>query len=146
MRDVLQYFDLIARMIELSPAVSAEVELDQRDHKRGAVDGTLYFADGSRLEFTERIVIERAHPVKRDYRYQYVRHEAAVFRYDNAPHHPLLPGFPHHKHIGRRTVPAAEPSLKEVLQEVSALLSDEPAQTSATPRKSRSKRRVKRDK
>jgi hypothetical protein len=39
MRDVLQYFDLIAKVIELSPAVSADLDLEQIDHKRGTVDG-----------------------------------------------------------------------------------------------------------
>lgn len=122
MRDVLQYFDLIAKVIELSPAVNAELELDQLDHKRGAIEGALYFHDGSRLEFNERIWIERARPIKRDYRYQYVSAQAAVFRYDNAPHHPELDSFPHHKHVGRRTMAAAEPSLKQVIQEIKEML------------------------
>ncbi len=38
MRDVVQYFDLIAKIIEFSPAVNAELELDQLDHKRGVVE------------------------------------------------------------------------------------------------------------
>lgn len=114
MRDVLQYFDLIAKIIEQSLAVCPELDLEQLDHKRGTVEGTLYFADGSRLEFTERIVIESARPVKRD--------RKSVFRYDNAPHHPQLPGFPHHKHSGRKTIAAPEPSLKDVLQEIEELL------------------------
>lgn len=138
MRDVRQYFDLIAKLIEISPAVSAELELDQLDHKRGTVEGTLYFADGSRLEFSERIVIERAHPVKRGYRYQYVRARKAVFRYDNAPHHPQLPGFPHHKHVGRKAISASEPTLKHILHEVAGMLpaSSEPAE-GTQPRTSR---------
>jgi hypothetical protein len=140
MRDVEQYFDLITKLIELSPAVSVELDLDQLDHKRGTVEGTLYFADGSRLEFTERIVIERARPAKRSYRYQYVCAQEAVFRYDDAPHHPQLPGFPHHKHVGRKKVSAIEPTLKQVLQEVAELLAvaSEPAEH-APPRRSRRK-------
>jgi len=140
MRDVRQYFDLIAKLIEISPAVSAELELDQLDHKRGTVDGTLYFADGSRLEFSERIVIERARPVKRGYRYQYVRARKAVFRYDNAPHHPQLPGFPHHKHVGRKTISSSEPTFSQVLQEVMELLpaTSDPAEH-PPPRRSRQK-------
>ncbi len=55
MRDVLQYFDLITKIIELSLAVSVEIDLDQRGYNRGVIQGALYFADGSRLEFTERI-------------------------------------------------------------------------------------------
>jgi hypothetical protein len=60
MRNVIQYFDLVGRTIEFSAAVSAELDLEQLDHARGTVDGKIYFADRSRLEFTERIAIERA--------------------------------------------------------------------------------------
>ncbi|HLG17424.1 MAG TPA: DUF6516 family protein [Blastocatellia bacterium] len=138
MRDMRQYFDLIAKLIEISPAVSAELDLDQLDHKRGTVEGTLYFADSSRLEFSERIVIERARPVKRGYRYQYVRNQKPVFRYDNAPHHPQLPGYPHHKHVGRKAIPASEPTLKQIVQEVAEMLpaSSGPAE-GAPPRRRR---------
>jgi len=66
----LDVFDLIAKIIEQSLSVSPELDLEQLDHKRGTIEGILYFADGSRLEFTERIVIERGRPMKRDYRYQ----------------------------------------------------------------------------
>ncbi len=65
MRDVVQYFDLIAKLLENSQAVSKELELEQLDHKRGTIDGTLYFADGSRLEFSERVAIVGARPVRR---------------------------------------------------------------------------------
>ena len=140
MRDLLQYFDLLAKVIELSFAIDPELTLDQLDHKRGTIEGTLYFADGSRLEFTERVVIERARPVKRDYRYQYVRAQTAVFRYDNAPHHPQLPSFPHHKHVGRKTLPASEPTLEQVLQEINAMMPVQPAPAaSESPRRSRPK-------
>ncbi len=32
MRDVTQYFDLVAKIIELSPAIDAELDLEQFDH------------------------------------------------------------------------------------------------------------------
>jgi len=137
MRDVTQYFDLVAKIIELSPSVDAELDFEQLDYKRGAIEGTLYFSDGSRLEFAERVVIERARPVKHDYRYQYVRDQKAVFRYDNAPHHPRLPNFLHHKHIGRKTTSATEPLLKEVSQEVAGFLSETSDKSLTLPRKSR---------
>jgi len=67
-----------------------------------------------------------------------VRDQKSVFRYDNAPHHSQLPGFPHHKHVGRKTIAASEPSLKEVLQEIEELLTTgEPSSPSALTRKSR---------
>ena len=121
MRNIIQYFDLIAKTVEFSPAVSAELELEQLDHARGTLDGVIYFADGSRLEVTERIAIERSHPIKRDYRYQYVREGKAVFRYDNAPHHPRIATFPRHKHVGRKTLASDGPTLSQVLDEVIAL-------------------------
>lgn len=54
MRDVLQYFDLMLKLIEFSQAVSSRLDLEQLDYKRGTVEGAIYFADGSRLEFTEK--------------------------------------------------------------------------------------------
>ena len=82
------------------------------------MNGVLYFADNSRLEFTERVVIRGYHPFKERYRYQYLRDDETVFRYDNAPHHLHLPTFPHHKH-GRDTVVASsEPTLQQVLAEI----------------------------
>lgn len=142
MRDIIQYFDLITAIIEHSPAVSAELDVEQLDSKRGTIDGVLYFADGSRLEFTERVVIENAKPVKRDYRYQYVKLQSPVFRYDNAPHHPRLASFPHHKHVGRRTLNAKEPTLEEVVKESVSLLA-QAADTSqqATQKRRQSKKR-----
>ncbi|MCI0391200.1 MAG: DUF6516 family protein [Acidobacteria bacterium] len=98
MRDVYQYFDLIAGLIERSGAESAELDFDPADPASGTLDGVIYFHDGSRLEFTEVVIIEQRHPVKRLYRYRYVRDEEAVLRYDNAPHHQGLSNFPHHKH------------------------------------------------
>ena len=122
MRSIRQYFDLITSMVERSGAESAEVESTQADPMTGIVDGVVYFYDGSRLEFTERITIQHNRPVKRFYRYQYVRAGEAVFRYDNASHHPGLPNFPHHKHIGNKKLSATEPTLSQVLGEVASLL------------------------
>jgi len=59
MRDIFQYFDLLEKTLNSSLAVSAEVEFDRRDHTHGLIEGVLYFADGSRLEFTERILWEQ---------------------------------------------------------------------------------------
>ncbi len=111
MRDIQQYFDLITSVTERSGAASVDVEFDQRDPAFGTVDGILLFYDGSRLEITETVIIERYRPVKLSYRYQYVRAGEAVLRYDNALHHPDLPGFPHHKHVGNERLSAAEPTL-----------------------------------
>ena len=101
MRSVQEYFDLIAKLVEYSGAESVEMEFDE-DQQGGTIEGALYFRDGSRLEFTETVTIERYRPVKLFYIYQYISGEEAIFRYDNAPHHPDLPTFPHHRHVKKR--------------------------------------------
>ncbi len=122
MRDILQYFDIIASVVEHSGAESAEMEFEETDQTRGTADGVLYFHDGSRLEFTEVVALQNRRPVKQVYRYSYVRADKEVFRYDNAAHHPNLLNFPHHKHVGRKKLPATEPTLSQVVEEVAALL------------------------
>jgi hypothetical protein len=137
MKNVLQYFDRLADIIEYSEAESAEVEFEQIDQTHGIIDGALYFIDGSRLEFTETIAIQKPLAIKRLYRYQYIRKGRAIFRYDNAPHHPDLLNFPHHKHVGRKKIAATEPTLSQVLSEVSELLHKE----NLVPTKVRKQRR-----
>jgi hypothetical protein len=124
MRSVQEYFDLLVKVIEHSTAESVEIEFDE-DQRGSTVEGALYFHDGSRLEFTETVTIERYRPVKLFYVYQYIRSGEAVFRYDNAPHHPDLPTFPHHKHVRKERLPATEPTLSQVVSEVVALLEKE---------------------
>lgn len=141
MRDIQQYFDLITGVAERSGAASVDIEFDQRDPAFGTVDGVLFFYDGSRLEITETVTIEHYRPVKLSYRYQYVRAGEAVLRYDSAPHHPDLPSFPHHKHVGNERLPATEPTLSQVLNEVAALLGKEAKTPPPAPRRRRRARR-----
>jgi hypothetical protein len=91
MRGIQQYFDLITSVVERSGAASVNIEFEQLDPEFGTVDGVLSFYDGSQLEFTETVAIERYRPAKLSYRYQYVRAGEAMLRYDSAPHHPDLP-------------------------------------------------------
>jgi Family of unknown function (DUF6516) len=129
MRNVSQYFEIIEKAIEYSPAEAAEIEIERRDATRGTIEGVVYFADGSRLEFTERVVIENRRPVKKEYRYQFVSRGVAVFRYDNAPHHRNIMTFPHHKHAGAKILPANEPDFNLVLDEAVALSNKETNQS-----------------
>jgi hypothetical protein len=144
MKNILQYFDRIADVIEYSEAESAEVEFEQIDQTHGIVDGVLYFNNGSRLEFTETVAIQKPFAIKRLYRYQYIRKGRAIFRYDNAPHHPDLLNFPHHKHVGRKRLSATEPTLSQVLDEVSAFLIEEIAQITSK-RKQRRQSKIRQD-
>jgi hypothetical protein len=140
MRDVNQYFEVIEKAIEYSPAEEVEIEITRRDAARGMIEGVVYFADGSRLEFTERIVIEQRRPIKQEYRYQFVQREEEVFRYDNAPHHEHIATHPHHKHAGAKILPAIEPEFSHVLDEAVALLSEETGRSGRGGKKRRQRK------
>ena len=124
MRDVSQYFEIIEKALEYSIATEVELEILRFESDSGLIEGVVYFADGSRLEFTELVMIEQGSPVKVDYRYQFVQGEAAVFRYDNAPHHEHVATHPHHKHVGSEILPAIEPDFRQVLDEAAKLVKE----------------------
>ncbi len=126
MRDISQYFDLLEKAVEYSSATEAEFEILRFDATSGLIEGVVYFADGSRLEFSELVIIKKRHLTKQEYRYQFVQNGVAVFRYDNAPHHEHVSTHPHHKHAGAKILPAIEPNFGQVLDEAVALLGEKP--------------------
>ncbi|OGW50644.1 MAG: hypothetical protein A2Z50_03310 [Nitrospirae bacterium RBG_19FT_COMBO_42_15] len=85
--------------------------------------GNLLFIDFSILEIA--IFANKLHnEISIDkYRFHYMDKEAhMLFRYDNAPHHPEIPSFPHHKHTSNKTVQSNIPCLKDVLNEITAII------------------------
>ncbi len=85
--------------------------------------GSLLFIDFSMLEIAifanniqNKVSVDK-------YRFQYMDKEGQmIFRYDNAPHHPEIPSFPHHCHTSNKKVPSNMPSLKDVLNEITAII------------------------
>ena len=78
----------------------------------------LRFENGILLEINEAIQVESETLVWVDYRYHLQdAQNRLIFRYDNTPHFPSLPTFPHHKHLPNQVITSAKPSLIEVLQE-----------------------------
>lgn len=122
MRHIEQYISLIIRTIRYSIAVDDKVTYTVDSPLLGTIDGTLYFQDGSRLEFTEQVSLQARRLVKQTYRYQYIKRKRSIFRYDSAPHYPHLSTFPHHKHMGSRVIAAEEPTLKQILNEIVDLM------------------------
>ena len=60
----------------------------------------LRFWDGSLLQVKEALAGRAFAIVKVRYNYHYQRADGTqIFRYDNAPHYPDLPGFPEHKYL-----------------------------------------------
>lgn len=91
--------------------------------EEGRLRGRLRFSDGSLLEFREAVAIEEQQMVKLSYAYHYQRADGTlVVRYDNASHHPELPGFPNHKHTPAGIEPAEPPDLSKVLREIDMYL------------------------
>jgi hypothetical protein len=122
---IAEYFAEFVERIETCPLVSAkQVTLDARSDYTGIIRGEIFFFDETVLYFTEvvdvEITIER---VKYRYQYQHFDTRERIFRYDNARHHPNLPTFPHHKHVGPEADPetvnaSPECFFEEILDEI----------------------------
>ena len=83
----------------------------------------LRFWDDSLLQAQEALVARAFAIVKVRYNYHYQRADSTqIFRYDNAPHYPDLPGFPEHKHEGEKVLSAPAPDLSQVLREIDGYL------------------------
>jgi len=85
------------------------------------IRGHLVFIDSSILDLalfaTERdgtLLVDK-------YRFHYMNGKRdMLFRYDNAPHHPEVSSNPDHKHTPGNILPSGMPSLKDILNEISA--------------------------
>ncbi len=85
------------------------------------------FSNGCLLEINEAVIVENQALQTLGYRYHLQGgRNALIFRYDNAPHFPLLPAFPHHKHEPAQVVATAKPTVIDILQESSFLIASMP--------------------
>ena len=119
------YYQSLLETIATSPLVrSSEVALDKRTSQVGLIRGDLFFANDSRLHFRELVELQADIVVRRMYSYHYqASDQSLIFRYDDTPHFPDLPNFPHHKHIDRseQVVSATPPNLTAVLREIESV-------------------------
>jgi hypothetical protein len=93
----------------------------QSDEGHGSITARVAFLDGSLLEFSEHLIVERGWLLNKiSYAYHYQRADGAlILRYDNTPHHPEITAtFPHHKHAGEKIEASVAPDLHDVLQEI----------------------------
>lgn len=122
-----EYFASLERGLSQNRLVSyldAPLTCVASDDFNGIIRGRIVFWDGSFLDLYEVVSVELGYPVRIGYAYTYLREGQRVFRYDNAPHHPEIITYPHHKHLGPqdRLMPSDQPSLNQVLSEVAAWL------------------------
>jgi Family of unknown function (DUF6516) len=83
----------------------------------------LRLVDQSLLEISEALVIQEGELARLSYRYHWQNVSGQVlFRYDDAPHHPEVDTFPHHKHVGDTVIASPRPHLLDVLEEMQRLL------------------------
>ena len=116
-----RYLQTLLDAVAASPIVrSSSVLFDKRTLDVGLIRGELTFADGSCLHFRELVEIQ-ARVIRIMYSYHCQREDGSlIFRYDDTPHFPTLPQFPHHKHIGSQAeaIPSQPPDLIAVLREI----------------------------
>ena len=78
----------------------------------------LRFESGCLLEINEAVIVESGLLKTLGYRYHFQNADSELmFRYDNTPHFPSLPSFPHHKHLRDAIIASSKPDLRDVLQE-----------------------------
>lgn len=107
---------LDAKMRTLSRVIvswSIQREIDT-NLDRGFIKGYIAFTDGSRLEFSEQIPVERQR-----FRLHYMdADENLVVRWDSAPHHKDLATFPFHMHTPSGVVEHSAITLLDALDDV----------------------------
>ncbi len=115
------YFSELEGVLREFPSIrSSTLTKKVYNLQQGFIGGKIVFENSHSLEFAEVVNLERAGKVK--YRYQYMDAEQnLIFRYDNAPHHPEVRSFPHHKHTLGGVTDGQEPGLAEVLFEISGM-------------------------
>jgi hypothetical protein len=99
--------------------ISTSLTYDERPPSAGLIKGTLFFTDGSQLDFKEFMVTQPVVEILK-YAYNYRKENRLIFRYDNAndPSAKVLPTYPLHKHTPAGIFTANKPSLRLVLKEI----------------------------
>lgn len=87
------------------------------------IKGSVIFIDASLLSIALFFIKSGNKIQLGKYRYQYMDSRGEMlFRYDNANHHPELKTFPHHKHLGSIVIEAEVPDIKDIINEISAII------------------------
>ena len=85
--------------------------------------GRITIIDSSTLEIAIFVTESRGKLAVDKYRLHYMNGAGQMlFRYDNAPHHPEIASHPHHKHTPDRISSSNMPSIKDILNEISAII------------------------
>ncbi len=119
MTNIGEYFIELQQIISNLSVVEVEKYEEQFfTEKRGNLRIRLRFSDNSLLELSEAIQIIDNYPQWISYRYHYQNSVGElIFRYDNAPQHPEIKTYPHHKHLFERVLECSHPDIEKVIKE-----------------------------
>ena len=85
--------------------------------------GHLLFVDSSTLDIALFVTESEKNLFIDKYRFHYMGTDGQMlFRYDNAPHHPEIDSHPHHKHVREKVASTSIPSIRDILNEISAMI------------------------
>ena len=116
-----QYLAIIESLIQHRPTITAYEFRDLLiEEREGLYSVRLWFYDDSYLDAREHFIVSHTQDlIVIVYRFQYCSAQGeSVMRFDNAPHYPHLPGFPHHVHLGNRVQPSEPMTLGLVLDQI----------------------------
>jgi hypothetical protein len=118
------YFRYASEILALSRMIkSQDVHTEKRTTTEGFLRGDVLFKDNSRLHFRELVTTDPSVQLM-SYTYHYMNPDGClIFRYDDSDHFLHLSTAPHHKHISKDNVIAANaPNLESVLKEIEELI------------------------
>jgi hypothetical protein len=112
---VSDYFDRLFLTALASPQVKRVEKVRQEEDATGQIGFMRYrltLSNNDLLELTERIEVRGRAIVVTKYRHHWQDQTGCLLkRWDNAPHYPHVPSFPHHLHDGAEENVVEHPSV-----------------------------------
>ncbi len=124
MSPIHNYLQQVREAIETFPGAQVErYRAELLTASRANLRIRLRLPDDSFLEISEALVVQEGTLSWLSYRYHWQDARGRlILRYDNAPHHPEVKNFSHHKHVEETVAPSERPALLGLLAEIRHLL------------------------
>ena len=118
------YFDQVDQFLEACLNVYVEsynATILSSEHTNLKIRLRFYFK--YLLSIGEALIAVDDQVITIDYRYHFQNEQNnLIFRYDNTPHFPDLPSFPHHKHLPDHVISCEQPNIELVIRDVMEFL------------------------
>lgn len=136
---ILEYLQAVKELLLTNPLmVSFQIVRERMTSTDGYLRARIVLCNNSFLEFSEYVQLVAEDNIEViTYSYHWADVDGnLIVRWDNTPHFPELPGFPHHKHDGStETVQAGKQmSIFKVVEEITYPLSDKKSAINFTSR------------